>query len=311
MDSSKEGNPARRWFAAKRRYGWQGWTLIGLAAYGTTVNLGQTSPRFEGLLVTCVFVLSGIYLLRGKPKLPTTPSGDRHKEGLARDGIVSAEDLEKVRRGREDLQRDKIKQATYQLSKASGAAAVVAHRKLVELLRSGNHGVTLDEIFREIGFDRESIVSTKIGVIPVLTPYGAAIEVFEKWIICVDKSFDVDSTTHGEVFLEGSVQIDSSGSKRDLRSASVQFVSSSWTTTFPISPDEVPAARLVVARLEKMSAVANPSDLASDIRKVLEDILNSTKQTDAEKIEQLSDLRYQRLLTDQEFESAKAKVLGI
>ena len=311
MDSSKDGNPARRRFAAKRRYGWQGWTLIGLAAYGTTLNLGQASPRYEGLLVTCVFILSGIYLLRGKPKVPTTPSGERHKQGLVHDGIASAEDREKVARGQLELQRDKIKQAKHRLSKASGAAAVVAHRNLVELLRTGNHGVTLDEIFHEIGFNRESIVSTKIGVIPVLTPYGAVIEVFEKWIICGDKPYDVDSTTHGEVFLEGTVQVDSSGSKRDLRSASVQFVSSSWATTFPISPDEVAAARLVVARLAKILAGANPADLASDIRKLLEDIVNSTKQTDAEKIEQLSDLRYQRLLTDQEFESAKAKVLGI
>ena len=45
--------------------------------------------------------------------------------------------------------------------------------------------------------------------------------------------------------------------------------------------------------------------------KMMETILNSSGQPPAEKLKQLSDLRFQRLLSDSEFEAAKARILGI
>jgi hypothetical protein len=39
--------------------------------------------------------------------------------------------------------------------------------------------------------------------------------------------------------------------------------------------------------------------------------MSNSGQPAAEKLKQLSDLRFQRLLSDSEFEAAKAKILGI
>jgi TM2 domain-containing membrane protein YozV len=50
---------------------------------------------------------------------------------------------------------------------------------------------------------------------------------------------------------------------------------------------------------------------ASDIKELLEKLLSSSGKSPAEKLEELSNLRYQNLLSDQEFELAKSKILGI
>ena len=53
------------------------------------------------------------------------------------------------------------------------------------------------------------------------------------------------------------------------------------------------------------------SATTADISALMKTIMNNSGQPAAQKLQQLSDLRYQRLLTDEEFEAAKAKVLGI
>jgi hypothetical protein len=50
---------------------------------------------------------------------------------------------------------------------------------------------------------------------------------------------------------------------------------------------------------------------ASDIKELLEKLISSSGKSPAEKLEELSNLRYQQLLSDQEFELAKSKILGI
>jgi hypothetical protein len=44
---------------------------------------------------------------------------------------------------------------------------------------------------------------------------------------------------------------------------------------------------------------------------MIETILSNSGQPPAEKLKQLSDLRFQRLLSDSEFDAAKARILGI
>ena len=43
----------------------------------------------------------------------------------------------------------------------------------------------------------------------------------------------------------------------------------------------------------------------------VETILNATGKSQAERIQELSNLRYQRLISDEEFQAAKTKILGI
>jgi hypothetical protein len=149
------------------------------------------------------------------------------------------------------------------------------------------------------------------------------VEVFRDWIIYGEEAHDVDATTRGDVYVDGSVQMTptlvSNGKESkventrvDTRTAQVQFVAESWAMGVPIDPDQANAARLVVAQLAVHVESLKPHGLTfQDIRTLVDAILNNTGQPPAEKLQQLSNLRYQRLLSDDEFEQAKSKILGI
>ena len=97
-----------------------------------------------------------------------------------------------------------------------------------------------------------------------------------------------------------------------MRKASIQLVSTEWSETFQIHPDQATEARRIVAQLSAVSNSLKPDAVSgSEVKALLEAILAQNSQPAAEKLKQLSDLRYQRLLSDEEFEAAKAKVLGI
>jgi hypothetical protein len=138
------------------------------------------------------------------------------------------------------------------------------------------------------------------------------IEIYKNWIISGQTAFDVDVSTRGEVSVEGNIQIDAKGNKHDLRKAFVHFVSTNWSHTFPLHVEQVSDARRIVGQLSAVIEAMKPSGVTSaDISKMMETILNSSGQPPAEKLKQLSDLRFQRLLSDSEFEAAKARILGI
>jgi hypothetical protein len=97
-----------------------------------------------------------------------------------------------------------------------------------------------------------------------------------------------------------------------MRTASVQFVSSSWSQTFPTNVNAVSDARRIVAQLSVVTDSLKPAGVTTaDITKMIETILSNSGQPPAEKLKQLSDLRFQRLLSDSEFDAAKARILGI
>jgi hypothetical protein len=50
---------------------------------------------------------------------------------------------------------------------------------------------------------------------------------------------------------------------------------------------------------------------AADLHAAMEKLMSNSGKSPAEKLEELSNLRYQRLLSDQEFEAAKSKILDI
>jgi hypothetical protein len=64
----------------------------------------------------------------------------------------------------------------------------------------------------------------------------------------------------------------------------------------------------LAARVEELKPRAAT---AADISTMIDVILNNSGQPAAEKLKQLSNLRYERLLTDAEFEAAKTRILGI
>jgi hypothetical protein len=176
-----------------------------------------------------------------------------------------------------------------------------------------DHASQFEQILTDIKFDRSTIQSEHIGSLsgPGMlnkTP----IEIYKNWIISGQTAFDVDVSTRGEVSVEGNIQIDAKGNKHDLRKAFVHFVSTNWSHTFPLHVEQVSDARRIVGQLSAVIEAMKPSGVTSaDISKMMETILNSSGQPPAEKLKQLSDLRFQRLLSDSEFEAAKARILGI
>ena len=287
MDNNIE--KSTRKFAAKYNYKWPGWmaVLFGISWIGS----GEVYLLVLGILLA-VF---GIYLIRGQGKSPRS--------------------LERTQKKADKL-KSKIDAATSELENASGARAVVAYRNLENLLKSTklpDHASQFEQILTDIKFDRSTIQSEHIGSLsgPGMlnkTP----IEIYKNWIISGQTAFDVDVSTRGEVSVEGNIQIDAKGNKHDLRKAFVHFVSTNWSHTFPLHVEQVSDARRIVGQLSAVIEAMKPSGVTSaDISKMMETILNSSGQPPAEKLKQLSDLRFQRLLSDSEFEAAKARILGI
>jgi hypothetical protein len=237
----------------------------------------------------------GIYLLRG--------------QGL------SPKSIERSKKKADKLQ-SKIDSATRDLETAQGGKAVVAYRNLDEVLKSTklpDYQNTLEKILKDIKFDKSKLNSDRIGIIsgPGIINRNQ-VEVFKDWIIYGQSAFDIEPSTRGEVHVEGNVQLDQKGKKHDMRTASIQFVSSSWSKTFPINLNDVTDARRIVAQLSVVTDSLKPAGVTSaDIAKMIETILSNSGQPPAEKLKQLSDLRFQRLLSDSEFEAAKARILGI
>lgn len=286
-DTSNE-NQKRR-FAAKYRSKWQGWIAI-LFGISWTV-----SGEVYLLILGVPLIVFGIYLLRG--------------QGL------SPKSIERAKKKAEKSQA-KIDLATRDLESATGGKAVVAYRNLEKLLKSTklpDYQERLDQILQQIKFDKSKLHSEHIGTIPGEGIINTTkIEVFKDWIIYGQSAFDVEPSTRGEVHIEGSVQIDQKGKKHDMRTASVQFVSSSWSQTFPTDVNAVSDARRIVAQLSVFTDSLKPAGVTTaDITKMIETILSNSGQPPAEKLKQLSDLRFQRLLSDSEFDAAKARILGI
>jgi hypothetical protein len=288
-------------FAAKYENKGLGWTLLvfGVICITGTFTAANISSGtwIINLIVGLPSAALGVYFIRGQGKSP---------KRLAKEKSTS------------DKLENSIQATILSLESAHGGRAFVKYRKLEGLLRetkSPEYLVRFEEILRELKFDKTKVASTRIGVIPSSRNFmtaGTPIEVFNDWIIYGEQAFDTDSSTRGEVHIEGSIQIDGKGNKQDLRSASVMFLSSSWSKTFQIDLQSTAEARRIVGQLSAVSDSRKPVGVTSaDISIMIETILNNTGQPAAEKVAQLSDLRYQRLLTDQEFESAKAKVLGI
>ena len=283
----------RRKFAAKYSSKWQGWTALLFGVSGLFGALSNPNPG--GIIFAITLIPLAVYFLRG--------------QGVNPRGVEKSEQKAKKLQG-------KIDDATNALANARGGQAVVAHRNLESLLKSTklpDYSARFDEILREIDFDTTRITSVEIGRIPRLGFMSKTqIEIYRDWIIAGQEAYDVDASTKGEVHIDGSIQINAKNNKVDTRTANIQFVSKEWSQSFPINPDSVNQARLIVSQLGAVVDSLKPTGVtAADISKMIDTILNNSGQPPAEKLLQLSELRYQRLLSDQEFEAAKAKVLGI
>lgn len=211
---------------------------------------------------------------------------------------------------------DGVEPATAILAGARGGAAVVAYRNL-ERTVSKEHGrregpAVLSSMLASIKFDPSRLESPALG--GVLARSGPKVEVFRDWVIRGQEAYDVDPTTSAKVVCSGSQLQD-----RDNRKAELQIVSASWAMRVPIFPDRANEARFVADQLNAITRALTPraatsadiKALGADIEAMLDKLVMASGPSPAEKISQLSDLRYGRLISDDEYESAKVRILGI
>jgi DNA-binding transcriptional regulator YbjK len=97
-----------------------------------------------------------------------------------------------------------------------------------------------------------------------------------------------------------------------MRTATLHLATQDWSKAYKILPSEVDEARRILNQLAAILEEMKPKVLtAGDMQDAMEKLLASSGKSPAEKLEELSNLRYQRLLTDQEFLAAKMKILEI
>ncbi len=225
----------------------------------------------------------------------------------------------------EAARRQAVRDAADRLLDASGrGVGLVAFRNLEATIKRVYPQAPpeyFDTVLHSIGFDRQAIASPRFGYLNVTDGH---FEIFRDYVIKGQEAYDVEPSTRGQVYVDGAIQVtqrvvvDSRGrqsvvnDKHDMRTAQIQFTSKSWALQAAIHPDAVPAARQYVEQLATHVDSLKPQQVsAADIRNMVDSILNNTGQPPAEKLRQLSNLRYEHLLSEDEFKRAKTKILDI
>lgn len=219
-----------------------------------------------------------------------------------------------------------MEQATAALAAVSvGGAAVVAYRNLWETAKrwhAADAPAAAAAAVQSTGIDATGLAAAPLGTVNALA--GGRVEFFQEWVIFGQKAFDVDASTRGQVFVDGSIQVTSAtvldkkgrsqivNTEHDMRTAQLQLSGTGWSVGIPILPTQANEARRLVDQLLSHVETLKPKQAtAADIRTMVEMILANTGQPVAEKLQQLSHLRFERLLSDDEFESAKTRILGL
>ena len=214
-----------------------------------------------------------------------------------------------------------IQAALQRLEGLSGARAVIAYESLEALVKkSYKTGASqkLDELLDSVEFDRSRVQSKFIGSVTNLgagmfaSGTNGQIRVFKDWVIAGQQGYDFDVSTRGDVTVDGSIVFDKNNNKVDNRKASLHLATQDWSHSFAIVPDQADEARRILNQLNAIVEQMKPKAVsAAEITDAMERLMSASGKSPAEKLEELSNLRYQRLLSDQEFEQAKGKILGI
>jgi hypothetical protein len=227
--------------------------------------------------------------------------------------------IDNRRKNKAEAHRKAIESALAQLEKATGAKAFIAYEKLEALVnkKGASGSSSLSALLDSINFDKSRIDSRYLGALvnpaaSIFSSAGRQIRIYQEWVIAGDLGYDFDVSTRGNVTVDGSIQFDKKNNKVDTRTATLQLATQEWSHAFRILPDEADEARRILNHLLALVEEMKPKGVTSaDIKDLTEKLLASSGKSPAEKLEELSNLRYQRLLSDQEFESAKSKILGI
>jgi hypothetical protein len=207
------------------------------------------------------------------------------------------------------------------LKTASGAKASISYNKLRLLVLANKETYPekrIDELLESIGFDKSRVESKMLGSVRHLGApmFGGkssrTIYIYKEWVIVGESGWDFDISTRGDVTVEGSITFDNKNNRQDMRTATLYLATQDWSQAFRIDPNQADEARRIINQLMAIIDELKPKGVtAADVQASMEGLVNKSGKSQGERLEELSNLRYQRLLTDQEFEAAKKKILEI
>jgi len=277
-----------------QKWGW-GLAILGLMGVLSGVGLGLMQVT---LFYSAVLGI-GIYLIT------STKPQQRH-EKRSQDKAAAAE--------------SEIQSTLKELENATGVHAFLVHEDLESLVDEAgpNYPKKLPELLASINFDESRVQSKYLGSLVnvgsgTLSGSGReTIRIYQQWIVSGDMGYDFDVSTRGSVNVDGSIQFDKNNREVDMRTATLHLATQDWSKAYKILPEEADEARRMVNQLAAIVEEMKPKVLtAVEMKEAMEKLLESSGKSPAEKLEELSNLRYQRLLTDQEFQVAKTKILEI
>ncbi len=199
----------------------------------------------------------------------------------------------------------------------SGARLVVAYERLEAIVRKAykqSAPAKLSELIESVGFDVSRLESKFLGSVTNFSNrgFGDQIRIYKDWVIAGSIGYDFDVSTRGEVTQSGSVHYGKNNQKIDDRHANLVLATQEWSVSFEINPNHADEARRILSQLLAIVEQSKPKAVsATEMAESMERLMNSSGKSPAEKLEELSNLRYQRLLTDKEFEQAKARILDL
>jgi hypothetical protein len=216
----------------------------------------------------------------------------------------------------------RIQAALSALRDATGVRAVLALEELEALVRKANKkdfGPRMQALLSGIGFDNSRVDSKFLGAVnsramaPIVGFISSGqVRVYRDWVIEGKIGYDFDVSTRGDVTVDGSISYDKNNKPVDNRRATLHLATQEWSHSFSIDPNQADEARRILMQLNAIVEQMKPQALsAADLHAAMDKLMANSGKSPAEKLEELSNLRYQRLLSDQEFEVAKSKILGI
>ena len=274
-----------------------GWALAIFGFFG--VLTGIITGLIQMTVIYLAFLGIGLYLI-------TSTKPQQRYEKRIQDQATSAQ--------------GEIQSVLKELENATGVEAFLVYEHLESLVDEAgpSYSKTLSELLASINFDESRVESNYLGSLDNLGSgtYGGGgretIRIYEQWVVSGDMGYDFDVSTRGSVNVDGSVQFDKNNNEVDMRTATLQLATQDWSKAFKIRPEEADEARRIVNQLAAIFEEMKPKVLtAVEMKEAMKELLESSAKSPAKKLEELSNLRYQRLLTDQEFQAAKTKILEI
>jgi hypothetical protein len=313
-----DARPPRKPFAAASAHKGWGITLLivgGLMVLASPANLTvRTTVNSDGEAVTSggpgSFVIAivvglglaawGLYLFRGQ--------GPRTKVVATKAEVANAYESS-VAALSSEVARSPEPRAALVAAYLGVHAAATRHFGAVQAPGE------LAALFASIGFDPASVSAPIVGQIPGLA-------VHRDWIIVGTTSFDIDGTTRAQFHLDDIARVTTTSKQkgRNVVSTSVeaprggqlQIVSSGWSQTIRVEAWNVANARVLAETInirgEQLKGSMDKAAQRSSVE--VEQIRAIANPETAQALQNLQNLLFTRVISDEEFARMKSKLLA-